>query len=62
MSDVGKFLDNLKNYDKDNVHENCRREVQVYLNDPAFKPELVANQSKAAAGLCSWVCGFVICI
>ncbi len=60
MGDVGKFLDNLKNYDKDNVHENCRREVQVYLKDPMFTPEVIVGQSKAAAGLCSWVINILI--
>jgi len=52
--------DNLKNYDKDNVHENCRREVQVYLKDPMFTPEVIVGQSKAAAGLCSWVINILI--
>ena len=55
MVNVDKFLGDLKNYDKDNIHENCRREVKPYLNDPSFKPELIRTQSQAAAGLCSWV-------
>jgi len=29
MNNVDKFLEQLKTYDKDNVHENCRRECQV---------------------------------
>jgi len=55
MGNVDKFLSDLKNYDKDNIHENCRREVKPYLNDVSFKPELIRAQSQAAAGLCSWV-------
>jgi dynein heavy chain len=54
MGNVDKFLDQLKTYDKDNVPESCRKEVQVYLKDPVFVPELVKTQSNAAAGLCSW--------
>ncbi len=59
MGNVDKFLSDLKNYDKDNIHENCRREVKPYLNDPSFKPELIRTQSQAAAGLCSWVINIV---
>jgi dynein heavy chain len=55
MGNVDKFLQDLKTYDKDNIHENCRREVAQYTKDPTFVPELVKNQSMAAAGLCSWV-------
>jgi dynein heavy chain len=55
MGNVDKFLSDLKNYDKDNIHENCRREVKPYLNDSSFTPELIRTQSQAAAGLCSWV-------
>jgi dynein heavy chain len=54
MGNVDKFLNDLKTYDKDNVPESCRKEVQVYLKDPIFVPELVKSQSSAAAGLCSW--------
>ena len=60
MGNVDKFLEQLKTYDKDNVHENCRRECQVYIKDPSFQPELVKTQSAAAAGLCSWVVNILI--
>ena len=43
------------NYDKDNIHENCRKAVQPYLADPEFDPEFIRNKSLAASGLCSWV-------
>ena len=55
MGNVDKFLADLKNYDKDNIHENCRREVRPFLNDASFTPEYIRTQSQAAAGLCSWV-------
>ena len=55
MGNVDKFLVDLKTYDKDNIHENCRREVQVYVKDKTFDPDQVKTQSNAAAGLCSWV-------
>jgi dynein heavy chain, axonemal len=55
MGNVDKFLTDLKTYDKDNIHENCRKEVKPFLNDPSFTPELIKTQSLAASGLCSWV-------
>lgn len=31
----------------------------LFLQDPEFKPDLVASKSLAAAGLCSWVLNIV---
>ncbi|CAH8620633.1 unnamed protein product [Schistosoma intercalatum] len=59
MSKVDLFLDNLINYDKENIHENCLKAVQEYLKDPEFDPEFIRNKSTAAAGLCSWVINIV---
>lgn len=52
---MDQFLDNLINYDKDNIPETCRKAVQPYLDDPEFDPEFIRSKSLAAAGLCSWV-------
>jgi len=49
------FLDNLINYDKDNIHENCVKAIQPYLDDPEFDPEFIRSKSIAAAGLSAWV-------
>uniref|UniRef100_A0A8C5TMB1 Dynein axonemal heavy chain 17 n=1 Tax=Malurus cyaneus samueli TaxID=2593467 RepID=A0A8C5TMB1_9PASS len=53
MARVDAFLDSL--FNKENIHENCLKALQPYLQDPQFNPELVATKSAAAAGLCSWV-------
>lgn len=53
------FLDNLVNYDKDNIHENCQKAVNPYLQDPEFNPDFVRGKSLAAAGLCSWVINII---
>ncbi|NWI39535.1 DYH9 protein, partial [Picathartes gymnocephalus] len=55
MARVDAFLDSLIKFDKENIHENCLRALQPYLQDPKFNPEFVATKSAAAAGLCSWV-------
>uniref|UniRef100_A0A8B9HQL2 Dynein, axonemal, heavy chain 11 n=1 Tax=Astyanax mexicanus TaxID=7994 RepID=A0A8B9HQL2_ASTMX len=59
MAKVDAFLDSLMNFNKENIHENCLKAIQPYLQDPEFKPELVAAKSNAAAGLCSWVINIV---
>ncbi|XP_062976517.1 dynein axonemal heavy chain 9 [Elgaria multicarinata webbii] len=59
MAKVDSFLDSLIHFDKENIHENCLRALQPYLQDPDFKPELVTSKSYAAAGLCSWVINIV---
>ncbi|BHF75205.1 Dynein heavy chain 9, axonemal [Sparganum proliferum] len=59
MSRIDQFLDNLINYNKENIHENCLKAVSEYLGDPEFDPDLVRNKSLAAAGLCSWTINIV---
>lgn len=55
MARVDSFLDSLVGFDKENIHENCLKALQPYLQDPQFNPDFVATKSAAAAGLCSWV-------
>lgn len=59
MAKVDGFLDSLIKFDKENIHENCLKALQPYLQDPKFKPEFVTTKSLAAAGLCSWVLNIV---
>ncbi|GAB1597647.1 dynein beta chain, ciliary isoform X1, partial [Argonauta hians] len=55
MNKVDTFLTNLKEYNKENIHENCRKAIQPFLHDKEFNPEFIAAKSTAAAGLCAWV-------
>ncbi|KAM3922058.1 dynein axonemal heavy chain 9 [Leptodactylus fuscus] len=59
MGKVDGFLDSLINFNKENIHENCIKAIQPYLQDPEFNPEFIASKSLAAAGLCSWVVNIV---
>nr|XP_006635186.1 PREDICTED: dynein heavy chain 9, axonemal isoform X1 [Lepisosteus oculatus] len=59
MAKVDSFLDALINFNKENIHENCLKAIQPYLQDPEFSPEFVTSKSNAAAGLCSWVINIV---
>lgn len=59
MAKVDQFLNDLINYDKENIPEACLKAVQPYLNDPEFDVDIVMKKSSAAAGLCSWVINIV---
>ncbi|XP_056405417.1 dynein axonemal heavy chain 9 [Hyla sarda] len=59
MGKVDSFLDSLINFNKENIHENCIKAIQPYLQDPEFNQEFIAAKSLAAAGLCSWVINIV---
>lgn len=51
MSKVDLFLDQLKNYDKENVQPEAVKAVQYYLDKPGFDPETIKTKSSAAAGI-----------
>ena len=59
MGKVDQFLDNLINYDKENIPETCLKAIQPYLDDAEFEPEYIRAKSSAAAGMCSWCVNIV---
>lgn len=51
-----KFLQSLKDYDKDNVAPAFVKKIrQTYIPNPEFVPEKIRQASNAAEGLCKWV-------
>ena len=52
-----KFLQSLKDFDKDNMNEKIIKVIRkTYTCNPDFKPELVKKSSVACSGICAWVC------
>ncbi|XP_032675191.1 dynein heavy chain 7, axonemal-like isoform X1 [Odontomachus brunneus] len=50
------FLQNLKDYDKDNIAPTVMQVIKkTYMTDNSFMPHIVAKASSAAEGLCKWV-------
>ncbi|XP_059163826.1 dynein axonemal heavy chain 12-like isoform X1 [Physella acuta] len=50
------FLQGLLEYDKDNIAVSIMKKIrEEYITNPMFKPEIVANASSAAEGLCKWI-------
>jgi len=55
LNDI-KFLDNLINFDKDNIPSRIMKVINdEYLTNPDFDPDKVKKASIAAQGLCKWV-------
>ncbi len=51
-----KFLDSLREFDKDNIAPaNIRRIREKYVTNPEFNPDIIKNVSSACEGLCRWV-------
>ncbi|KAJ3297193.1 Dynein heavy chain 3, axonemal [Borealophlyctis nickersoniae] len=50
------FLQDLKQYDKDNIDPKIIEKIRkTYIPNPEFDPNIVKNSSGAAEGLCRWV-------
>ena len=54
-----KLLDQLENYNKENVSDATIAKITPYLNDPNFAPEVIRSASSAAEGLCKWVIAII---
>jgi dynein heavy chain len=51
-----KFLESLKEYDKDNIQPQIIKKIRLdYISNPEFIPSLIKKVSSACEGLCKWV-------
>ncbi|XP_051776026.1 dynein axonemal heavy chain 3-like isoform X1 [Erpetoichthys calabaricus] len=51
-----KFLESLKEYDKDNIPFKVIAQIRRdFISNPDFEPAVIKNVSSACEGLCSWV-------
>lgn len=51
-----KFLDSLKEYDKDNIPAQIIAKIRAqYITNRDFNPSLIKHVSSACMGLCKWV-------
>ena len=53
MSDM-KFLEKLKEYDKENIKQNILTKVSKIVLEPDFNPAIIKEKSRAAGGLAKW--------
>ena len=50
-----QLLQDMINYDKDNIEEGIIKKIKPYMDDPRFQPEKVKTSSNAAYGMCCWI-------
>ena len=51
MAKVDQFLEQLINYNKEDIHPEIIKAIQPYLVDPEFNPDFIQTKSIAAAGI-----------
>lgn len=49
------FLEDLKNFDKNNISDKTLKKIAAYTQDPELEPEKVGVVSFACKSLCLWV-------
>ena len=54
LSNANKLLEDLKNYDKDNIPKSVITQIQPYVAMPEFEPEVIKKASKACTAMCMW--------
>ena len=54
LSNANKLLEDMTNYDKDNIPAQVIVEIEPFYNDPTFTPEIVEKSSKACKAMCMW--------
>jgi len=54
LSNANKLLDDMTNYDKDNIPATVITGIEPFYNDPNFTPEIIEKSSKACKAMCMW--------
>jgi dynein heavy chain, axonemal len=49
-----KLLEDMMNYDKDNISHHIIQQIEPFYNDPQFTPEIVEKASRACKAMCMW--------
>ena len=55
LMNQSNFLEQLQQYDKDNIDPKVIKKVTKYIKDPEFHPDVISKVSSAATSLCLWV-------
>jgi dynein heavy chain, axonemal len=51
---ANKLLEDMQNYDKDNIPADIIAKIEPFYNDPTFTPEIIEKASKACKAMCMW--------
>jgi dynein heavy chain len=54
LANANKLLEDMTNYDKDNIPNHIITQMEPFFNDPNFTPEIIEKASKACKAMCMW--------
>ncbi len=54
LGDAKKMLDQMFDYDKDNIPNKVIKEIQPIIDDPNFQPSKIQHVSSACTAMCQW--------
>jgi dynein heavy chain len=54
LANANKLLEDMTNYDKDNIPEDVIKGIEPFYNDPTFTPDIIEKSSKACKSMCMW--------
>jgi dynein heavy chain len=54
LSNAGKFLEMLQDFDKDNIPDKVIKKVGPYIENPDFTPKMIEKASVACKAICMW--------
>jgi dynein heavy chain, axonemal len=54
LSNAAKLLEDMTNYDKDNIASSIINQIKEFYEDPTFTPEIIEKASKACKAMCMW--------
>lgn len=55
LSNATGLLQDLKDYDKDNIDPDIIEKIEPYIENPDFTPKAIEKASKACKAMCMWV-------
>jgi len=55
LQNANKLLEDLKNFDKDNIPDSVINKIEPYIVMPEFTPAEIEKASKACTAICMWV-------
>ena len=55
LAKADKLLEDMQQYDKDNIPERVIKRIKPFIDDPNFTPVAIEKASKACKAMCMWV-------
>ena len=59
LSNCSHIFNKINECDLQNISDESIEELETYIRNPLFRPEILIKMSLAAAKVCAWIIGFV---